>query len=801
MPSTDERQARWDALRSKLQIGTDIGENLLGLPEAALTMGTGFAAQAGSGLGTAAGVVGSLVRGEKPDWDAASDAANENTERFTYAPRSAGGQASLGGLGTVMSPLDKGMNWVGEQTAEKTGSPALGALVKGGLNILDPEHLAPVAAALKGSRGLTRLIDETPESAGVPSAGRMGAQRGAFDPTTGKKKPKKQAAVGGLFDEVTDPQEALAMALRGEHLKTSHAGEIVGAPEGIKTKRDVNRLRREADKQVEAGVEGMDWYDRARRKAVEVSPEGDTAMQSQFARGGAAYSPQATPPTEVAALLKQHNAKMLTGEDVRPRTAAQMKGVARSYDTPGEIRPENIKLGKKTGPYADAKDPTVPEESLFKTANDIWHGRVMGYGEDFSRGFTPQEHGYLTGENLLLAERAKARDAAAGVERQAEWNPRSAQAATWTAKRKEQYVATALAARKKKGLTTSPEELAAIEREAAESARAGIPEAVAKNRAFLTSESRTGSGLGHWEMDAGDPLIQQQADLARTPRNAIFDALRMYSEPNVPTRGYFKNPEGVVERNPGTASPLLVSSDFGKGGPQVSAPERALLDRAAMHDAFSGVQHATAWSRFFPEGQGKQNVKGMNAAMVEHGDLTPEQIAQLEQAAESIGAQPTNIGPATLVAKFGDAGAVPGTTKEIINALRDTEGKATRGTVQTGYEPSGHIAAQGTGAATERYLGRSAELEGELPGIEAREAPAVASENARLNAVDDELAKIAGEDRGRADVRKAREILATGGIPALRDYVKKFGSAGLPAVVLGLLGMQEEGEQSEQPQT
>jgi hypothetical protein len=97
-------------------------------------------------------------------------------------------------------------------------------------------------------------------------------------------------------------------------------------------------------------------------------------------------------------------------------------------------------------------------------------------------------------------------------------------------------------------------------------------------------------------------------------------------------------------------------------------------------------------------------------------------------------------------------------------------------------------------------LGRSAELEGELPGVEVREAGAVASENARLNAVDAELTKLAGENRGRADVKKAREILATGGIPALRAFVKKFGSAGLPAVVLGLIGLGAD-EQSEQPQT
>jgi hypothetical protein len=191
------RSDLWDRVKNEAasfgELGTDLVRNAAGLPEAALSMGTGLAAQAGSGLGTAAGVVGSLVRGEKPDWDAAADTTNENTERFTFEPRSEGAKAATGGLGTVMAPLDKGINWAGEQTAEKTGSPALGALVKGGLNILDPEHIAPIAAALKGSRGLTRLIDETPESA-VSSAGTMGAQRGAAALTAGKKAKKPKAA-------------------------------------------------------------------------------------------------------------------------------------------------------------------------------------------------------------------------------------------------------------------------------------------------------------------------------------------------------------------------------------------------------------------------------------------------------------------------------------------------------------------------------------------------------------------------------------------------------------------------------
>jgi hypothetical protein len=809
----EDRKARREALRRKYaaedeaarpnQFGQflgDVGRNYLGLPEALLTMGTGLASQAGTGLGTAAGVAGDVIRGNKPDWDAAADTATENTERFTYLPKTEAGQAAAGGLGTVMQPLDTAMRGAGQVVSDVTGSPALGALTYGGLNMLDPEHLGATVGALKGSRALTRLIRETPEGAGISNAGRAGRQRGAVDVGgTGEPKKPKQKAVGNLWQNVTDPAEARAMALRGEHLKTSHAGEIVGAPEGVKTLEDVERLRAEADRQVAAGESGMDWYDRARRTAVEFSPEGNEPMQSLFARGGAAYSPQSTPPTEVGSFLTQHNAKMLTGEDVRPRTQAQADAVARAYETEGEIHPENINLGKKTGPYAEAKDPTVPEGSLFKTANDIWHGRVMGYGEDFDRGFTPQEHGYLTGENLLLAERAKARDVEAGVDRGVEWTPRSAQAATWTAKRKEQYVAEALKRAEKEGKTP---DIPAIEAEAEAAAKAGIPEAVARHKAYLTQEARTGANVGHLPMEnAEGALIEDYTRRAIPEREPIFDALNLYSGPTTETRGFYRNSAGEVERNPGAANALLASSDV-SGAPKTRPADRAALDYAARVNAVLRGQESVGHSRFFPEGMGKQRAGDMNAVMVEHGPLTTEARAKLESAAEAAGASPINYGDQTMLVQFGDAGPVAGNTKAVIEALRKggVEGKVARGTAETGLEESGLSAPEGSGRATKALLKRSKELGREVEGLETRTAGAVSGAAEAMNKLDAEIAKSTGK-KTRADLFKLREILAGGGLPALRSYVKKFGSAGLPAVVLAMLGQQAEESPSGPPRS
>jgi hypothetical protein len=58
-----------------------------------------------------------------------------------------------------------------------------------------------------------------------------------------------------------------------------------------------------------------------------------------------------------------------------------------------------------------------------------------------------------------------------------------------------------------------------------------------------------------------------------------------------------------------------------------------------------------------------------------------------------------------------------------------------------------------------------------------------------MHVIDDAFVRQPGKAQ-REDLRKARSILAEGGVPALRRYVEKYGSAGLPAVMLGMLGLQ-----------
>jgi hypothetical protein len=146
-----------------------------------LSLGTGLADLAGTGLGTLAGMGASKARGEPVDFGVASEGMQEG--KFTFAPRSEGGQEFGRGLATVMEPLERGMQAAGQKTADVTGSPAAGAAVYTALNVLDPEMLAPAAAKIAALRGASRVARGATFEP-VSSAGPGGKQRGAWSPGT-----------------------------------------------------------------------------------------------------------------------------------------------------------------------------------------------------------------------------------------------------------------------------------------------------------------------------------------------------------------------------------------------------------------------------------------------------------------------------------------------------------------------------------------------------------------------------------------------------------------------------------------
>jgi len=655
----------------------------------------------------------------------------------------------------------------------------------------DDDKLGMFLASLSG----------VPIVGGVPRTIMMAAKKGG-------KKGKK--AIGTIFDEVKDYDEAKRMALRGEHLKRTSEGKYVGAPADVDSPQKLARNRANALRKVEEGAFNANWYDRARDAAIEVGG-GDPAMSSMFARGGAAYSPQATPEVEIGALLRQHNAKVLRGEDAVPRTGAQSRNVARAYtdDAGGgyNIDPSVVRLGKKTGPYADAKDPTIPSESLYKTANDIWHGRVMGYGDDFSRGFTPQEHGFLTGENLVLAEAAQRKLVGRDVLPEGyQFTPRSAQAATWGGQRLAKYkndydkaVAKALRAGKRPPKAQSEEEL--IER-----ARYGIDSAVPRYMANDTFEFVTGENTGHLAgLNRADEATRTAYTDAmgeaylRTPtgamRDPIYDSFQMYQREALPTRGTYINSAGELETNPGfTARPLvsLRPSDLGttasgkprRGGAEM-VPEdtRAIRYAAALRGLTTG-QEATGFNKFTPV---SSSMKGFEKTGARYTASNADDLETARRAFEDQGLDVIQVGDGLHVVQFPpEVGPpTPGTViqKRVKTASKNLPGETVVGRAETGLEVIPWTSQQGTGETTRAVLERLVNNPDYAVKDAAKRIDAGRFRKTMkpMNEIDRALATEKNMPI-REDLIKLREMLSEVGLEGVIDYVKKTGGVALPAI-------------------
>ncbi len=640
-----------------------------------------------------------------------------------------------------------------------------------------------------------------PVAGGIPRTVMMAAKKGG-------KKGKK--AVGTVFDNITDYAEAQRMALRGDHLKRTPEGKYVGAPADVDSPQKLSRNRQNALRKVEEGAFNANWYDRARDTATDVSG-GDPAMAAMFARGGAAYSPQATPEVEVGALVRQHNAKVVRGEDAVPRTGAQARNVARAYTenaTGGyNIDPSVVRLGKKTGPYADAKDPTIPSESLYKTANDIWHGRVMGYGENFSRGFTPQEHGFLTGENLVLADTAQRKGFGKDVLPEGyEWTPRSAQAATWGAQRLEKYKGDYANAVKKALRAGKKPPKAASEQELVDRASYGIDSAVPRYTANDTFEFVTGENTGHLAgLNRADEATREAYTDAmgeaylRTPagamRDPIYDSFQMYQREALPTRGTYVNSQGVVENNPGfTSRPLvsLRSSDLGttasgkpkRGGPEM-VPEdtRAARYAGALRGLITG-QESTGFNKFTPA---NASMKAVEKTGARYTAKSADELEVARKAFETQGLDVVQVGDALHVGKFpGDDGKTldPAELQKLVkNASKGLSGKTVAGRFETNLEVIPWTKEQGTGQTTRAILERLVDNPEYAVKDAAKRIDAGRLRNAMkpMNEIDRALAAEKSMPI-REDLMKLREMLSEVGLEGVIDYVKKTGGVALPAI-------------------
>ena len=692
----------------------------------------------------------------------------------------------------------------------------------------------------------------------------------ASTPPATKKKPlavkteappvPKRKSVANTFEGVTDYDVAMDLAREGQHLKQGKGGQYAGAPRDVSgtgenltvdSPEALELMRANLDQKAQEGLFNASWYDRSRGTGADLSgfdmtdyspanlatPE--AKMASLFARGTAAYSPQYTPLSEVNAFAKQHNAKVVLGEDLIPKTRSQATNVDRAYTLDNlsgrySFDPTAITLGKKTGPYADAKDPTIDPKNLYKTANDLWHGRVVGYSQpdnkDFNRAFTPQEHGFLIGENLLAGDRANAANLTPPGYAPGEysWTPRSVQAATWGAQRLENAADTQAKALavfdadkaaydndfavwesngKPKGQkpkapkapsTMTPEEMEQY-------AQYGIDDAVNENLASMTSEYMPGFSVKQApELFQDNDLANQFSDVMAEATGSYDPTLRALQTYSLPTReipGGYMNSADVFEENKGYNSPMLGSTysplrqdiepgpyqkDLGtkKIGPQMDEATQKALTLASMLNATRHAQEGTGANMFIPERSTHRKTQ-LNAAQMEG------ERPSLEQAIASMrgvqGLDVVDMGDVARVTQFpgSDTPLTPVEIQRAIQSVSMPDGvKVRRGRVDSAsYWPN--YGPEGSGQMTESLLSDIDALN--IPDVYDRlNTPdfvdPVRSENAAREAF---FAKYGLTSR--PDIKKFTDLLAQGGPKAVRDFVAKHGSKGLPAILGGMM--------------
>ena len=693
-----------------------------------------------------------------------------------------------------------------------------------------------------------------------------------------KKAPKKAApkkkAIGTIFDDVTDYNQALGMARRGEHLRQDPTGQYVGGPRNlsgesfaVNTPARLKKFRQNYDKKLEAGLYNADWYDRARQTAADLSNidlgnldqyvgSNTGAKGSLFARGTAAYSPQYTPPSEVNAFAKQHNAKVVLGQDLVPKTRSQAANVANAYEIDPQtsrfiFTPEEIKLGRKTGPYAEAKDPMVDPRLLYKTANDIWHGRALGFdqtGGRFDRAFTPQETNFLIGENLLAADRANLAKLAPGRMGDNggpplddfDWTPRTAQAATWGTERFDSMLAAQeKAAAKyakdmeayKKGVAKweakgkpkgqkpkKPKEpKIRTEDEIREYAKTGIDTAVNRNLASVTGEYMPGYKVKQAsELFENNDAANEFSDVmaaATGPRDPTLEALQVFNMPIREIPGGYMNSADVFEKNKAYEAAMLGSTytprrgaiEQGlsaktanqKAGPQMDeATEKALRLSAMMH-APRHAQEGTGANMFIPE-KATHRPSQLNAAEI----AGPR--ASLEKAIDDLrnvpGLDVVDMQDIARITQF--PGAKNPLTPEQIQAgiegvtLPSDVSKLVGRLDSTGYWPS--WGEEGSGQMTKQWLEDIDALG--VPNVYDRlNTPEFLDPIRRENAAREAIFQKYGY-KSRADIKKFTDLLAKEGPKSIRDFVKKYGATGLPAVLgASLLSKYDLAAPSEEP--
>jgi hypothetical protein len=648
-------------------------------------------------------------------------------------------------------------------------------------------RVGPGGEIIPGSSGMIPNFAEDPRSGAAALdallvatnfiPGGVGAKAGVMAalPVIGKTGMLggKRAAITATNLRALPLADAIKVARTQSHIIPSPSREAyVGAPSWIKTPEDLQKMRDALDARITGGAAGADWYQRAQGGIMETAGA-NPAMQSRTAGELAVTSEQAGINPNLGFSLTGRNF-FEAGLPIPPiKTGSQ----ARRFQQGSEL---GFRFGRKTGPYQQNLDPTTFNPTT--GANDIWHGRNLGYSEDeLKGGLTAQNHAFMDAETVLAVDRANQRKLGGRTD----WTAGEIQAAPWVEARKRSFMER----------YNWPEDKALAE------ALKSYPDYFQKYTAFGTHEATPGVATGHLpELATGN--YAERAAYAADPRSSwrgpggrdvIYgDVLRMQTRPSQPATGVFEG-AGGLEINPADVARPMVSFAPKGGDVAVDVPSRAMMNAAEAARSYIDAQAAGAWH--IPMTHGKPG--GQTSLFSPRtGPTDPAEILRLKQFSAQHGYPDiVDTGSGMTFTRFPYEGGPPPLTVKERKAFerhltKEAGGVPAAVRVESGYIPM-HVAAPGTGEATRALRGFLQTPD--APKLMAKFDASPELKQAALARLDRdaELAAKTGQPV-REDIQNARRILSKENFSALFKALDE-GKIALPVGLAAYLGSQAQG--------
>ena len=472
-----------------------------------------------------------------------------------------------------------------------------------------------------------------------------------------------------------DIDSAIKIA-RGElHLITKKDGGFVGAPDWIKSKKDLRKMRLEFDRKVNEGnALGHDWYHRV-RSSIRGTEGPNPQRQTETADELALFSAQRNPNTNLGYQLKT---RLDYETGVRPvtrvNTQAQTDKYVKARETGGRIP-----LGLKTGMYSDQLNPTwkIPITGV----NDIQIGRAFQYsgidGAAFSKGFSASQHSFLDAETVLAVDRANQRNLGG----RSDWTAGEIQASAWISEKATKEMKRFPNKFKNKGHALAW---------AAEEYTEHHPKYTVQE---TLEESVAGAGTGMFPGLLDKDYAQRELFgrgqapgaswfLGQEKRDPIADVFAQRQQSTLPMTGAFESQAGGLEVNPGQATRILMALADDPKGKVVDPVAASLMTKMAGVRAYADMQNAGAWHKFFVwDGQMAKNLTDSNSIRIPlEGPLGEKEMKTLFPLADKNGFLVTDSGQGVVLFPQPWLGA------DDLKNLSLHDGKKLRGKLNGGFE-------------------------------------------------------------------------------------------------------------------